>query len=155
MINIHAPACEGMLEYVYAQHGPWALGFSVDSIYTFIYCQSLILCKHTFKINTYRFMIYVSYCLLSLISAKTKLCDWLEIIKDREHGLLKLSQENSQEGYLTKVLHKYEMEGANVVVTLLAQHFKLSMGCAPKTEEEVQLIKNVPYSEFDVLNGMF
>lgn len=72
----------------------------------------------------------------------------MEISRDRKFKWLYLSQRS----YIEKVLERFSMIKAKSVLTPLAQHFKLSADQAPKEEEEVAYMENIPYS--NVCNGV-
>ena len=44
------------------------------------------------------------------------------------------------------MLKKFNMEKSKLMTTLMAQHFKLSHQNSPKSEEEANYMKNVPYA---------
>ena len=66
----------------------------------------------------------------------------MEISRYRKKGVMCLSQQ----GYIQKVLLKFDRVNAKLVATPYAQHFKLSSGDSPKTDEEKQTMEIVPYS---------
>ena len=66
----------------------------------------------------------------------------MDIIRDRHKREIKLSQEH----YVLKVLDRFGMADAKPVSTPLADHFKLSLAMCPKTQEEQDYMKNIPYS---------
>lgn len=63
-------------------------------------------------------------------------------IRDRNSGLLFLSQQN----YIKKVLHRFNMHDAKSVSTPIAPHFKLSSSQCPSTDEDYEYMSRVPYS---------
>ena len=65
----------------------------------------------------------------------------IEIIRNRDEGLLMLSQET----YLKKVLDKFGMLDAKPVSTPISQQFKLSMDQVPKSNEDLEYISQIPY----------
>jgi len=66
----------------------------------------------------------------------------MEITRDRNSGLLFLSQQN----YIKKVLHRFNMNDAKFVSTPIAPHFKLSAEQCPSTDEDFEYMSRVPYS---------
>uniref|UniRef100_A0A8R7Q7F9 Reverse transcriptase Ty1/copia-type domain-containing protein n=1 Tax=Triticum urartu TaxID=4572 RepID=A0A8R7Q7F9_TRIUA len=66
----------------------------------------------------------------------------MEIRRDRNSGLLFLSQQS----YIKKVLHCFNMHDAKSVNTPIAPHFKLSSSHCPSNDEEFEYMSRVPYS---------
>ncbi|CAA7022682.1 unnamed protein product [Microthlaspi erraticum] len=66
----------------------------------------------------------------------------MEISRDREKGLLWISQE----GYLCKVLELYKMEQAKQVVTPLGAHLKMCPATEKQLRDDADFMKSVPYS---------
>lgn len=66
----------------------------------------------------------------------------MQIVRDREAKKLWLSQEK----YIQKVLHRFNMDKAKVVSTPLAMHFKLSTKQCPSSDDEKEDMKKVPYA---------
>ncbi|KAF3647444.1 2-phytyl-1,4-naphtoquinone methyltransferase [Capsicum annuum] len=66
----------------------------------------------------------------------------MEISRERQAGKLYLSQKT----YVQKILDKFNMSKSKSVSTPLAAHFKISSEFCPKTEEEIEIMSNVPYS---------
>ena len=66
----------------------------------------------------------------------------MEILRDRHADKLYLSQE----GYIEKVLHRFNMKNAKPVSTPLATHFRLSSALSPQLEDDVDFMSRVPYS---------
>ena len=66
----------------------------------------------------------------------------MEISRDRKSRLLFLSQEN----YIKKVLHRFNMHDAKSVSTPIAPHFKLSALQCPSSDEDIEYMSRVPYS---------
>lgn len=65
----------------------------------------------------------------------------MTIIKDRQKREIRLSQKN-----INNVLDKFNMKSANVVSTPLVDHFHLSFEMCPKTQEDQEYMKGIPYS---------
>lgn len=66
----------------------------------------------------------------------------VRIHKDKANGTLKLSHAE----YVKKVLKRFSMDGAKLVSTPLASHFRLTKEQSSKTEEEEAYIEHVPYA---------
>src|SRR5680860_512667 len=66
----------------------------------------------------------------------------MEISRDRKSRLLFLSQEN----YIKKVLHRFNMHDAKSVSTPIAPHFKLSALQCPSYDKDIEYMSRVPYS---------
>ena len=66
----------------------------------------------------------------------------MQVMKNEKLGELRISQEN----YLQKALSRFGMQEAKSILTLIAQHFKLSHLQCPSTVEDVKYISKVPYS---------
>ena len=66
----------------------------------------------------------------------------MEIQRDRVACRLSLSQK----GYIEKVFHRFNMQNAKPITTLLAAHFRLSSALCPLLDEEVDYMSRVPYS---------
>ena len=52
----------------------------------------------------------------------------------------------SQEGYIKKILSRFNMEKVKLVRTPLSGHFKLSASLSPKTQEDIKYMAKIPYS---------
>ena len=68
-----------------------------------------------------------SFAMKDLVAAKPIL--GMKICRDRKHKKLT----SSQADYVSKVLHRFSMENAKVVNTLLLGHLKLTKEICPKT----------------------
>jgi hypothetical protein len=66
----------------------------------------------------------------------------MEIIRERHAGKLYLSQQ----GYIEKVLRRFNMHGAKTVSTPLAAHFRLSSSLCPQSDEDIEYMSKVPFS---------
>lgn len=66
----------------------------------------------------------------------------MKISRDRKNGKLRLSQED----YIEKVLHRFNMDKATPVSSPLASHLKLSSKQNPSSEKEQEEMKDVPYA---------
>lgn len=66
----------------------------------------------------------------------------IDIIRDRRRKILWMSQQH----YIEKLLKKYQMNESRIVSTPLGQQFQLSASQGPKSEEEQNLMKQIPYA---------
>jgi hypothetical protein len=66
----------------------------------------------------------------------------MEINRDRKFGLLYLRQKN----YIEKVLHRFNMNNAKSVSTILSPHFKLSDKQCAESDDGLEYISKVSYS---------
>lgn len=66
----------------------------------------------------------------------------MEIKRDRKSRLLFLSQQS----YIEKVLHRFNMHDAKCVSTPIASHFKLSALQCPTSHENIEYMSRVFYS---------
>ena len=66
----------------------------------------------------------------------------MRIIRDKANGTLKFSQSD----HVEKVLSRFNMNEAKPMSTPLGSHFKLSKEQSPKTEEERDHMRKVPYA---------
>lgn len=47
--------------------------------------------------------------------------------------------------YIGKVIDRFCMVGATVVSTPFARHFRLAFGLCPRTQEDLEFMKDIPY----------
>src|SRR6266498_1479104 len=66
----------------------------------------------------------------------------MEITSDRNSGFLFLSQQ----GYIKKILHRFNMHDAKSISIPIARHFKLSVLQCPNKDEDFEYMSRVPYS---------
>jgi len=66
----------------------------------------------------------------------------VQIVRDKKFGMLYLSQQ----GYIEKVLHCFNMHDAKPVSTPLAAQFRLSSALCPVSDDNIEYISRVPYS---------
>ena len=66
----------------------------------------------------------------------------MEIFRDRRAKKIWLSQER----YIEKVLERFGMKNAKPVGSPLANHFRLCVEQCPKSDEEKDTMKDVPYA---------
>ena len=66
----------------------------------------------------------------------------LKIIRNRKEKVLYLSHVD----YHKRVLERFNLKGAKLVITLLARHFKLSKEQELKSNEDITYMQKVPYA---------
>ena len=66
----------------------------------------------------------------------------MKIKRDRDAATISLSQE----GYIKKIISRFNMEKAKSIRTPLAGHFKISTSLSPKTQEDIKYMAKIPYS---------
>jgi ATP-binding cassette subfamily B (MDR/TAP) protein 1 len=66
----------------------------------------------------------------------------MQITRDKQKGTLQLFQGE----YINRVLQRFNMGNAKPVSAPLASHFRLSKEQSPQTEEEKELMANIPYA---------
>ncbi|CAM8895143.1 unnamed protein product [Rhodiola kirilowii] len=110
-------------------------------IYLLLYVDDmLIVCKDLGVINDLKFQLNTNFEMKDLGSSKRIL--GIQIKRIRKNNQLFLSQSD----YLAKVVEKFEMEKAKLVLTPVAGHSKLSKDQEPQTKEEQTYMEKVPYS---------
>jgi len=72
----------------------------------------------------------------------TKQIFCMRIIRDKDKGILKLSQTE----YVKKVFSRFSMDNAKLVSTPLRNHFKVNKDQSPKTKQECEYIDKIPYT---------
>jgi len=110
-------------------------------IYLLLYVDDmLIAAKSKKEITTLKKLLSSEFEMKDLGAAKKIL--GMEITRDRNSGLLFLSQQS----YIKKVLHRFNMHDAKSVSTPIAPHFKLSALQCASTDEDFEYMSRVPYS---------
>ncbi|GJS55942.1 retrovirus-related pol polyprotein from transposon TNT 1-94 [Tanacetum coccineum] len=66
----------------------------------------------------------------------------MEIIRDRKHGKLFLSQKS----YIEKIISRFGMSSAKSVNTPFSANFRLSTAYAPQSEAEIEYMSRIPYA---------
>lgn len=66
----------------------------------------------------------------------------IDIFRDRKRRILWLSQQH----YVDKLLKKYQMSESRIVSTPLGQQFQLSANQCPKSNEDQEIMKQIPYA---------
>ncbi|KAK1686989.1 hypothetical protein QYE76_047837 [Lolium multiflorum] len=110
-------------------------------IYLLLYVDDmLIAAKRKKEITTLKSQLSSEFEMKDLGAAKKIL--GMEITRDRKSSVLFLSQQN----YIQKVLHRFNMHDAKSVSTPIASHFKLSALQCPSIDEDIEYMSRVPYS---------
>src|SRR4051812_18577006 len=110
-------------------------------IYLLLYVDDMLIsAKSKKQITALKAQLSSEFDMKDLGAAKKIL--GMEISRDRDSGLLFLSQQN----YIQKVLHRFNMHDAKSVNTPIATHFKLSSNDCPSTDEDYEYMSRVPYS---------
>ena len=110
-------------------------------IYLLLYVDDmLIAAKSKKEITTLKAHLSSEFEMKDLGAAKKIL--GMEITRNRDSRVLFLSQQN----YIKKVLHRFNMHDAKSVSTPIAPHFKLSASQCPVSDEDVEYMSRVPYS---------
>ena len=76
----------------------------------------------------------------------------MEIWRDKNADFLYVLQQK----YIEKLLQAFHMNHSKLVSTPLAQHFKFDHTILPSTDNEMEYMKNVPYSNMvgGLMNAM-
>jgi hypothetical protein len=112
-----------------------------STIYLLLYVDDmLIAAKDKKEIEKLKAQLNNEFEMKDLGAAKKIL--GMEIIRDRHVGKLYLSQQ----GYIKKVLRRFNMHEAKPVSTPLAPHFRLSAALCPQSDKDVEYMSKVPYS---------
>jgi hypothetical protein len=110
-------------------------------IYLLLYVDDMLIAAKSMKeIATLKAQLSSEFEMKDLGHAKKIL--GMEIKRDRKSSLLFLSQEK----YIEKVLHCFNMQDAKFVSTPIASHFKLSALQCPTSEDDIKYMSRVPYS---------
>ena len=110
-------------------------------IYLLLYVDDmLVACKNMIEIHNLKKLLASEFDMKDLGEAKKIL--GMEIIRDRNAGVLYLSQKR----YIEKVLERFSMVHAKPVSTPLSSHFKLSKELSPQSKEEEKSMAHIPYT---------
>ncbi|CAM8885204.1 unnamed protein product [Rhodiola kirilowii] len=110
-------------------------------IYLLLYVDDMILaCNNMKAITNLKEQLATNFEMKDLGAAKKIL--GMQIMRDRKLGTLFLCQTN----YLKKVVERFDMENAKPVSIPVAGHFKLCKNQEPETDQEKDLMRNVPFS---------
>ena len=133
--------CNNGFTRLQADHCCYVKNFGSSYIILLIYVDDMLVAGSSIgEINKLKQQLSKQFEMKDLGNAKQIL--GMRIIRDRDKGTLKLSQEE----YVKKVLHRFKMDGAKPISTPLAKHFKLTKEQSPKTEEERNYMNVVPYA---------
>jgi len=115
---------------------------SGDYIYLLLYVDDMLIASRDNKvIDSLKAKLSSEFEMKDLGEARRIL--GMEIERDRVKGRVSLNQK----GYLQKFLQKFNIgDDAKTVSVPLAPHFKLSAKMSPKTVEDQEYMKNVPYA---------
>ena len=125
-------------KFIRSAHDPCV--YFNNSLYLLLYVDDiLIVGKNKKEIAHIKSMLKLEFEMTDLGEAKKIL--GIEIRRNRPETLVL-----TQEGYLRKVIQKFNMESSKPVSTPLASHFKLNKDQSPKTEEERVKMDSKPYA---------
>nr|GEU47145.1 retrotransposon protein, putative, Ty1-copia subclass [Tanacetum cinerariifolium] len=100
----------------------------------------LIACKSKAEIGSTKSLLKKEFDMKDLGEAKKIL--GMEIVRDRSHKLLRVSQS----GYISKILNNFRIVNGKSVQMPLGGHFKLSLKDCPIRECDVEKMSKVPYA---------
>ena len=110
-------------------------------IYLLLYVDDILIAvKSKKKITTLKKLLSSEFEMKDLGAAKKIL--GMEITRDINSSLLFLSQQS----YIKKVLHRFNMHDAKSISTSIAPHFKLSALQCASTDEDFEYMSRVLYS---------
>ncbi|GKB43254.1 putative polyprotein, partial [Tanacetum coccineum] len=113
----------------------------VKLIYLFLYINDmLIAAKDIEEVNMLKILFNTKFDMKDLGLAQKIL--GMEIIRDRKHGKLFLSQKS----YIEKIISRFGMSLAKLINTPSSANFRLSTTCAPHTEAEIEYMSRIPYT---------
>ena len=100
----------------------------------------LITCKSNERISQLKKKLSLEFEMIDL--GPTKRILGMDIFRDRKANKLKISQQ----GYLEKLIAKFEMKDAKLAKVPIAIHFQISTKICLEMEEEKSYMEKVPYS---------
>lgn len=110
-------------------------------IYLLLYVDDMLIASADLsEINKLKSLLSSEFEMKDLGAAKRIL--GMEIERKRSQRLLFLHQTS----YIEKVLKRFNMQDAKIVTTPIAGHFKLSVSQSPNTDEELEHMRSIPYS---------
>ncbi|GKB23082.1 transposable element [Tanacetum coccineum] len=110
-------------------------------IYLLLYVDDmLVAAKDMEEVKKLKIILNTEFDMKDLGAARKIL--GMEIIRDRNHGKLFLSQK----GYIEKIISCFGMSSAKLVNTPSSTNFRLSTTCAPQTEAEIEYMSRIPYA---------
>ncbi|GJR43097.1 kinase-like domain, phloem protein 2-like protein [Tanacetum coccineum] len=117
----------------------WAPSRSL--IYLLLYVDDmLVAAKDIEEVKKLKILLNTEFDMKDLGAARKIL--GMEIIRDRKHGKLFLSQKS----YIENIISRFGMSSANSVNTPSSANFRLSTTCAPQTEAEIEYMSRIPYA---------
>ncbi|GJW21741.1 retrovirus-related pol polyprotein from transposon TNT 1-94 [Tanacetum coccineum] len=110
-------------------------------IYLLLYVDDILLAaKDIQELNKLKIILNTEFDMKDLGAARKIL--GIEIIRDRKHGKLFLSQKSYIENYISHL----GMSSAKSVNTPSSANFRLSTTCAPQSEAEIEYMSRIPYA---------
>ncbi|GJX75491.1 transposable element [Tanacetum coccineum] len=117
----------------------WAPSGSL--IYLLLYVDDmLVAAKDMEEIKKLKILLNTEFDMKDLGAARKIL--GMEIIRDRKHGKLFLSQKS----YIEKIISRFGMSSAKSVNTPFSANFRLSTAYAPQSEAEIEYMSRIPYA---------
>ena len=114
--------------------------FSDDFIILLLYVDDMLIIGHdTSKIEKLKKELSNKFFAMKDLGLAKQILS-MKISRDRKNGKLWLSQE----GYIEKVLERFNMSKAKVVCSPLAGHFKLTSKQCPTSEKEKEEMRKFP-----------
>ncbi|GKC05160.1 transposable element, partial [Tanacetum coccineum] len=110
-------------------------------IYLLLYVDDmLVAAKDMEEIKKLKILLNTEFDMKDLGAARKIL--GMEIIRDRKHGKLFLSQKS----YIEKIISRFGMSSAKSVNTPFSANFRLSTAYAPQSEAEIEYMSRIPYA---------
>ncbi|GJW84275.1 retrovirus-related pol polyprotein from transposon TNT 1-94 [Tanacetum coccineum] len=110
-------------------------------IYLLLYVDDmLVAAKDMEEVKKLKILLNTEFDMKDLGEARKIL--GMEIIRDRKHGKLFLSQKS----YIEKIISRFDMSSAKSVNTPSSANFRLSTTCAPQTQAEIEYMSRIPYA---------
>ncbi|GJX70172.1 transposable element [Tanacetum coccineum] len=110
-------------------------------IYLLLYVDDmLVAAKDMEEIKKLKIILNTEFDMKDLGAARKIL--GMEIIRDRKHGKLFLSQKS----YIEKIISRFGMSSAKSVNTPFSANFRLSTAYAPQSEAEIEYMSRIPYA---------
>ncbi|GJY08330.1 retrovirus-related pol polyprotein from transposon TNT 1-94 [Tanacetum coccineum] len=110
-------------------------------IYLLLYVDDmLVAAKDMEEVKKLKILLNTEFDMKDLGAARKIL--GMEIILDRQHGKLFLSQKS----YIEKIISRFGMSSAKSVNTPFSANFRLSTAYAPQSEAEIEYMSRIPYA---------
>ncbi|GJS05372.1 transposable element [Tanacetum coccineum] len=110
-------------------------------IYLLLYVDDMLVAtKDMEEVKKLKILLNTEFDMKDLGAARKIL--GMEIIRDRKHGKLFLSQKS----YIEKIISRFGMSSAKSVNTPSSANFRLSTTCAPQNEAEIEYMSRIPYA---------